>query len=266
MIRALLIAGLLLLAVAPLGAAQAPPAPEVRNFDDAPAEADVEGLYGPTLNISLGGNDPNCEGSSDGFVDDDPEPSAPGDQVADADCQPTYTIAFDDPQAHVSLRARAEPAVGTVGAFRALALAPTELTISARQSGGVIVDSETVATEDFTWTPLTVASADGAAVIDSVQVSSQLFFLLLDDLTFAREPQPDTAIAGGPEGTTSSTAGGVLAARLDRRLGVRVLARRRAVRRLLGGAGLRRPGAGAAHLPRSRPRSLRERRRHARAP
>ena len=125
------------------------------------------------------------------------------DQVAEADCQPTYTIAFDDPQAHFSLRARAEPATAD---FRALALAlADEITMVARQSGGVIVDSETVATEDFTWTPLTVASADGAAVIDSVQVSSPLYFLLLDDLMFAGEPQPDTTIAGGPQGSTSST-------------------------------------------------------------
>jgi hypothetical protein len=198
--RALLIAGLLLLAVAPAAAAQAPP--ETRNFDDAPLDADVEGLYGPALSISLAGGDSGCEGFVSGVVDNDPEPSGPGDQVAEADCQPTYTIAFDDPQAHVSLRARAEPATAE---FLAFALAPTEITMVARQSGGVIVDSETVETEDFTWTPLTVASADGAAVIDSVQVSSPLFFLLLDDLMFAGVPQPDTTIAGGPAAVTSST-------------------------------------------------------------
>ena len=202
--RALLIAGVLLLAVAPLSGAQAPAAPETRNFDDAPLESNVEGLYGPALSISLTGSDPGCEGSVSGLVDFDPQPSGPDDQVAEADCQPTYTIAFDDPQAHFSLRARAEPATVDFRAL-ALALAPTEITMVARQSGGVIVDSETVATEDFTWTPLTVASADGAAVIDSVQVSSPLFFLLLDDLMFAGEPQPDTTIAGGPEGSSSST-------------------------------------------------------------
>ena len=69
-----------------------------------------------------------------GLVDIDPQPSGPDGQVAEADCQPTYTIAFDDPQAHFSLRARAEPATVDFRAL-ALALAPTEITMVARQSG-----------------------------------------------------------------------------------------------------------------------------------
>jgi hypothetical protein len=197
--RALVVAGALLMAAAPAAAAQAP---ETRNFDDAPLEAGVEGLYAPALGISIVGADPDCEGSTD-FVAVDPEPSGPGDQVAFADCRPTYTIAFDDPQAHLSLRARAE---SQTSLFRAFALAPTQITLTAFQSGGVVVDEATVATEDFTWTPLTVKSADGAAVIDRVQISSPLYYLLLDDLTFAGAPQPDTTIAGGPAASTSSTA------------------------------------------------------------
>jgi hypothetical protein len=179
-----LVAGVLALALAPVVAAQTVEPAQTRTFDDVESGTALFDVY-PDVTIGAGAS---CIDE----VQDDP---VEDDQAGRAACHP-LSIGFSEPQAQVSLR------VWTVTtSFTAFDPALVELrAISGESTVGV--DSRVIAEDE--WAPLTVATSDGTASIDSVVVSTDHSELAIDDLTYAATPQPDTAIVDGPSGVTAS--------------------------------------------------------------
>lgn len=187
-----LIAGALFLALAPAAAAQSGPPPELRTFDDVVPGTPVSAAYGPSPLITP-------EGDCGASVVEDPDPSGSDDLAARGTCG-TYRIAFDDPQAHVSLRAW----TASFSLRAAAALAPATLSLEVTRGEGTFAPDTKVGVDEATWIPLTVRSRDGRPTIDEVTVTSDEIEFAIDDLLFATTPQPDTTIGGGPGAATAS--------------------------------------------------------------
>jgi hypothetical protein len=190
--RRLLLAALVLLAVPAAALSQTGPPADTRTFDDV--SGSLGDVYVPELRFTpIGGE---C---GEGFVEADPDPAAPeGDQAGEIFfCDLAITFGAD--QAQVSLNAWTEFAEA-FGAASVLHPAVVELTAF---HGQTVIDVDTQTIEEATWMPFTVSSPDGAAVIDSVTLTTDHDVLAIDDITFAPAPQPDTTIAGGPSGVTA---------------------------------------------------------------
>ena len=192
--RTWLLAAALALVLAPPAAAQAPA--DTRTFDDVPAGTPASEAYSDLdLNVFE-----ECSGL-DATVEADPAPAVPGDRALLTRCGAVTEIGFASLQAQVSVNLWTQ----TTSALAA-ALLQAEITVTALGPDGESQVGSTIAqVEEATWTPVTVAAADGAAAIDTVRITSDEFELWIDDLTFAPTPQPDTGITGGPQGVWASS-------------------------------------------------------------
>jgi len=186
-IRAAVAALALALLLAPAAAAQ-----DVRTFDEYEIDFPTTSAYQPELTIS--GDGPEC---SDGFIFGDPDNPDPADLAAFTNCG-QFTIDFNEtPKASVSVQ------LWTVDtALMAFALDPANVTMTAFENGQPVDAATAAGIPEGVFAPLTV-SAPGQ-VIDSVLIDSDHGQLVIDDVAYFPGREPDTAIAAGPPGETTS--------------------------------------------------------------
>jgi len=191
--RTWLVTAALALVLAPAATAQAPAPADTRTFDDVPLGTDASEAYAD-LGVSVASD---CE--APGTVEAGAAPAVPGDRDLRTVCYSVVDLDPADPQAHVSMNLWSRPSASLS------AMLQGALTVTAMDAIGQPVATASLVVEDATWTPVTVAAPDGAAVIDSVRITSDQWELRIDDLTFAPTAQPDTGITGGPAGAWASS-------------------------------------------------------------
>jgi hypothetical protein len=180
--------------------ALAPP-PTVLTFEDQNPETSLDQLY-PLSGAHLSAECPEESGPCARVV----SPGRQSTHALEVDTDGVLDVAFDEGQQSVALWAVAEPFADTGPAGQ-------QVTVEAFSGGaatGDPIDTETVDDPSAFGDPIFVSAPDGGPSIRFVRVFTggpdQIGDpMILDDIAFSPEAQPDTAIVTGPPATSGST-------------------------------------------------------------